>query len=330
MAVYTPVSAEALAAFLTRFDCGELVSAKGIAEGVENTNYLVDTTTGRFILTLYEKRVDGGDLPYFLALLDHLAERGNPVPPAIKDRNGAAIHRLAGRPACLIRFLPGVSVSHPSAAQAFAAGAALGKMQSGLSDFALDRPNSMGIDSWAPLLARCGTDLDRIAPGLHRRLALALDEVLACWPASRSGDVPHATDLPRGAIHADLFPDNVLMLGNRVSGLIDFYFSCTDIRAYDLAIMHTAWTFDADGQPLAPDIGRALIGGYDGAFGLSDVERQSMGVLAKGACIRFALSRAWDWLHTPADALVTRKDPLAYMRRLDFYADHAKCTAAFA
>ena len=321
MAVYTHVSAEALSGFLTRFDVGTLVSAKGIAEGVENTNYLVDTTQARFILTLYEKRVAADDLPFFLALLDHLAARGLPVPPAIKDRDGIAIHTLAGRPACLIAFLPGVSLSHPNAAQAHAAGVALGQMHAALADFTLERPNTMGVESWAPLLARCGAALDTIAPGLHRDLALALDEVLAFWPAPGV--------LPVAAIHADLFPDNVLMRGDTVGGLIDFYFSCTDIRAYDLAIMHTAWAFDAAGDPLDPAIGRALIAGYDAAFGLSAAERAAMWVLAKGACVRFALSRGHDWIHTPADALVTRKDPLAYLRRLDWYGDPARASAAF-
>ena len=309
MAVYTPVSAEALGAFLARYDVGDLVSAKGIAEGVENTNYLVDTTGGRFILTLYEKRVAADDLPFFLALLDHLAARGVPVPPAIRDRDGVAIQTLAGRPACLIRFLPGVSVSHPTAAQAHAAGAAMAGMHAALRDFAWERPNTMGLASWRPLLARCGTDLDTIAAGLGERLDRALGEVTARWPH----------ELAAGAIHADLFPDNVLMRGETVGGLIDFYFACTDLRAYDLAVMHSAWAFDTDGTPLDPAIGRAAIAGYETLLPLGDAERAAMPVLAKGACVRFALTRAWDWLHTPADALVTRKDPLGYVRRLDWY-----------
>jgi homoserine kinase type II len=309
LAVYTQVSAEALAAFLTRFDVGELVSAKGIAEGVENSNYLVDTTGGRFILTLYEKRVDAGDLPYFMALLDHLAARGNPVPPAIKDRSGAAIHTLEGRPACLIAFLPGVSVSHPTPAQAHAAGAAMGQMHLGLRDFTLDRPNTLGPDGWQALFARCGRDLDAIVSGLHDRVGAALGEVLARWPH----------DLRRSAIHADLFPDNVLMHGDAVTGLIDFYFACTDLTAYDIAVMHSAWAFDSAGTPIDPMVGRQLLAGYEEVAPLTAAERAALPVLARGACIRFLLTRAWDWLNTPADALVTRKDPLAYLRRLDWY-----------
>lgn len=312
MAVYTQVSAEALSAFLEKFDVGELVSAKGIAEGVENSNYLVDTSKSRFILTLYEKRVAAGDLPYFMALLDHLAERGLPVPPAVPDRTGEAIHELEGRPACLIQFLSGVSVSHPTPVQARAAAEAMGKMHAAAEDFALDRPNSMGIDAWRPLFERCGRDLDAIQPGLYDRAGKALDTILATWPA----------DLPRGAIHADLFPDNVLMLDNRVTGLIDFYFACTDIRAYDLAVMHGAWAFDGKGERYDATVGAALLEGYGASFGLSPAERAALPILAEGAALRFFLTRAWDWLNTPADALVTRKDPLAYLRRLDFYAGH--------
>lgn len=311
MAVYTHVSAEALAAFLTRFDVGELVSAKGIAEGVENSNYLVDTTRGRYILTLYEKRVAVGDLPFFMALLDHLAAKGLPVPPAIKDREGREIHELEGRPACLIQFLPGVSLSHPTPAQALAAGSAMGAMHRAVQDFAPTRPNTMGSETWQLLFERCGSSLNDIAPGLYDDLGFALDDTLSAWTDEQ---------LDRCAIHADLFPDNVLVRGNTVSGLIDFYFACTDIRTYDLAVMHTAWSFDAAGHHYDPAIGDALIAGYERHYPLTDHERSQFPILAAGACIRFTLSRAWDWLNTPADALVTRKDPLAYMRRLNHYA----------
>ncbi|MCP3735194.1 homoserine kinase [Sphingomonas sp. RP10(2022)] len=317
MAVYTQVSAEALSAFLRRYDgVGELVSAKGIAEGVENSNYLVDTDTARFILTLYERRVDAGDLPFFLDLLDHCAARGLPVPPAIRDRDGQAIQTLEGRPACLIRFLTGISVTRPTPQHAATAGAALGRLHGAVADFAGSRANSLGVADWRPLLDRCGRDLDGIAPGLFARVDGALAAVEAAWPH----------DLPVSVIHADLFPDNVLMLGDAVTGLIDFYFACRDIRAYDVAVMHTSWAFDPLGVPLE-GVGSALLAGYDAAFGLSAAERAALPVLAKGACIRFLLTRAWDWLNTPADALVTRKDPLAYLRRLDWYDAHPEAFA---
>ncbi len=309
MAVYTHVPAEAIGDLLADYGLGALRSAKGIAEGVENSNYLVDATSGRYILTLYEKRVDAADLPFFMALLDHLADRGLPVPRALRDRAGGQIRDLCGRPACLIEFREGVSLSHPTPAQARAAGAALGAMHAALADFAATRPNTLGVADWRPLFDRCGDDLGAIDPALSGDLAAALDMVTAAWP--HDGD--------RSVIHADLFPDNVLMLGDRVTGLIDFYFACTDLRLYDLAVTHSAWSFDADGARHDRAVGAALLDGYAGAFGLSADDRAQLPVLAMGACIRFALTRAWDWINTPADALVTRKDPLAYTRRLAFY-----------
>jgi homoserine kinase type II len=310
MAVYTQVPTEELQALIARYDVGALVSAKGIAEGVENSNYLVDTTGARFILTLYEKRVDEADLPFFLAMLDHLAASGNPVPRALPDRGGQQIQRVAGRPACLIEFLPGVSVTRPTPAQARAAGAALGRMHVALRSFRLERRNDLGPAGWHALADRCGAQLDVIALGLRARVADELAWLDAHWPA----------DLPHSVVHADLFPDNVLMLGDRVTGLIDFYFSCTEVRAWDLAVTHAAWCFSADGTRFDAALGEALVAGYDAEHPLLGEERAAFPALARGACLRFLLTRAWDWLNTPPDALVTRKDPLAFLRRLDHYA----------
>ncbi|WP_293882212.1 homoserine kinase [Sphingomonas sp.] len=316
MAVYTHVSAEEMTALLLRYDVGTLGSAKGIAEGVENSNFLIDTSGGndgaRFILTLYEKRVDAADLPFFFALLDHLADKGLPVPRAIRDREGAQLQRVAGRPGCLIEFLTGVSVSHPTPVQARATGAALGQMHAALADFTPQRPNTMGPVGWHELAARCGDDLNRIAPALGARVQAELDWLDSAWP----------THLPSAVVHADLFPDNVLMRGNEVGGLIDFYFACTEVRAWDVAVTHAAWSFGDDGTDYQAEIGDAIIDGYEAVFGLSDAERAAFPALARGACLRFMLTRAWDWLNTPADALVTRKDPLAFLRRLDHYAGH--------
>ncbi|MEO1167358.1 MAG: homoserine kinase [Pseudomonadota bacterium] len=309
MAVYTHVSAERIARLLEGYDAGTLVSAKGIAEGVENSNYLIETSTDRFILTIYEKRVDVSDLPFFLDLLDHLADRGQPVPPAIADREGRKIQTVEGKPACLIAFLPGVSLGEPSIKQARSTGAALGRLHNALADFEAERPNTLSLAGWRALAEQCGDALDSIAPGLGSTVTEELAFLEAHWPAT----------LPRSAIHADLFPDNVLMLGDAVTGIIDFYFACTDIRAYDLAVTHTAWCFDDDGGGFDAQRSDALVSGYDGESALSDAERTALPILARGAALRFLLTRAWDWLNTPADALVTRKDPLAFLRRLEFY-----------
>ena len=310
MAVYTAVSAELLAAFLTGYDVGALTSFKGIAEGVENSNYLVDTSGNdgagaRFILTLYEKRVAAADLPWFLALMTHLADAGLPVPRPVADRAGRALQTLAGRPACLIEFRPGVSVSDPTPAQARAVGAALAAMHAALITFTPVRDNALGPAGWARLAAACGDSLDSIRPGLRATVTAELADLAERWPR----------DLPRSAIHADLFPDNVLVRDATVTGIIDLYFACSDLRAYDLAVTHTAWSFDT-AQRHRPAIGDALLAGY-GA--LLPAERAALPILCRGACLRFLLTRAYDWINTPAGALVTRKDPLAYLARLEHY-----------
>ncbi|HYD25492.1 MAG TPA: homoserine kinase [Croceibacterium sp.] len=319
MAVYTPLSAADLAALIGEYDVGELVSAKGIAEGVSNSNWIVETTAGRYILTMYEARVAAGDLPFFLGLLDHLAGKGSPVPRTIHDRDGAAFRMVRGKAVALIEFLPGVSVDRASPAQAHAVGEALAHIHVDAADFPGERPNAMALPQWRKLFDGCGEDgLRAIDPALPALVAGELDFLTANWPAH----------LPRSVIHADLFPDNVLLLGDTVTGLIDFYFACTDLTAYDLAVTHSAWCFDKDGS-FRPEIGEALIAGYVSRRALSAAERHALPVLARGAALRFLATRAYDWLHTPADALVTRKDPLQFARRLSFYVtDGAKAFSA--
>lgn len=310
MAVYTQVSAEAATGLLQRYDVGRLVSLKGIAEGVENSNYLLETDRARFILTLYESRVDPADLPYFHNLLAHLHNAGCPVPRFIEDRNGRWLQDLLGKKACLIEFLPGISVSEPTTLQAAAVGKSLAQMHHALAGFSEIKPNPLGQQGWKPLFDRC----DRIAAnalrdGLADDIEAECDWLAANWPA----------DLPQCAVHTDLFPDNVLFRGDAVGGLIDFYFACTDFRAYDLAVTHAAWCFSNDGKDYRADIGTALVEGYGAIIGLTAAERQAFPALARGASLRFLLTRLYDWINTPADALVTRKDPLAFHRRLEFY-----------
>lgn len=310
MAVYTHLTAEDLAGLIADYDVGELVSAKGIAEGVSNSNWLVETTAGRFILTMYERRIDTAELPFFLGLLDHLAGKGSPVPRTIHDRSGAAFRMIDGKAVALIEFLPGVSIDRPRPNQARAVGEALAGIHLAAADYPAQRSNAMDLASWRAMLADCSEEgLAGIDPALPGLVSQELDSLEAQWPRS----------LPRSVIHADLFPDNVLMLGDTVSGLIDFYFACTDITAYDLAVTHAAWCFARDGS-FRPDIAAALLAGYEDRRPLTPDERAALPVLARGAAMRFLASRAYDWLHTPADALVTRKDPMAFARRLEFYA----------
>ena len=308
MAVYTHVDPDDLAALVARYDIGTVLSCKGIAEGVENSNFLLETTGGRFILTLYEKRVQQGDLPFFVDLLDHLAARGCPVPAMIRDRDGTAIQKISERSACLIQFLPGISLTHPTEGQCHAAGAALGAMHRAVADFSGARENSMGRAHWRGVAEATG-NLDAVLPGLQAIVDDELAFLDANWP----------TDIPAHVIHADLFPDNVLMLGDTVTGLIDFYFAASDFRAYDVAVTHASWTFSDDGNRCSNAAARALMQGYLREVALSPDEIAVLPLLARGAALRFLLTRAHDWVHTTADALVTRKDPSPFLNRLRRY-----------
>lgn len=325
MAVYTQLGSEALAGIISRFDVGALVSAKGIAEGVSNSNWLIETRGrdgkgARFILTVYEERTEVGDLPFFLGLLDHLAEHGCPVPRTIHDRENAAFCLHEGKALALIEFLPGVSVSEPTPGQARAVGAALAKVHLAAANFAGSRENGMGLATWKALAKACSEDgLASIHPELGKLVGREMAVLERKWP----------TDLPCSVIHADLFPDNVLMLGDEVTGLIDFYFACNDLTAYDVAVTHAAWCFDASGRLFDAALSAALLQGYEAVRPLCAAERAALPLLARGAAMRFLMTRAYDWMNTPEGALVTRKDPMAFARRLEFYADPANA-AVFA
>jgi homoserine kinase type II len=308
MAVYTEVSDEELATFITGYGLGDLLSFKGIAEGVENTNYIVHTSRGPFILTLYERRTAREDLPFFLGLMEHLAARGVSCPTPVRDHEGRNLGELAGRPAALVTFLEGFWVRRPMTNHCAAVGRALAALHMGGDGFALKRANALGLSGWRPLYDRFADRASEIAPDLGTLISGELDRLEARWPKG----------LPAGVIHADLFPDNVFFLGDRLSGLIDFYFACTDALAYDIAVCLNAWCFEKD---LSFNItkGRALLRGYEELRPLTASEREAMPLLARGAALRFLLTRAYDWLNTPKDALVSRKNPLEYVRRLRFH-----------
>ena len=305
MAVYTEVDDEQLAAFLTRFDVGELMSFRGIAEGVENSNYIVATTAHQFILTLYEKRVAPEDLPFFLGLMEHLAAKGLSCPTPLRDRDGNNLGELAGRPAALVTFLEGIWPRRPSPDHCRAVGAEMARMHLAGQDFALKRVNALGADGWSSLYARFAAQADEIYEGLQATIAAELDTLLPAWPR----------DLPEGVIHADLFPDNVFFRAGELSGLIDFYFACNDALAYDIAIALNAWCFETN-YAYNLTKGRALIAGYQSVRPLSDREAECLPILARGAALRFLLTRAYDWIHTPPNAFVKPHDPLAYLRRI--------------
>ena len=308
MAVYTDVVAEDLAAFLAGYDIGELLAYKGIAEGVENSNFLVHTSRGYFILTLYEKRVAAKDLPFFLGLMEHLHARGITCPQPVKNKQGEVLGRVAGRPAAVITFLDGMWIRRPSPGHCAALGEALAKLHLAGIDFERSRANALSVGGWRPLYESCSRRANEVQPDLERFLAAELSHLEAAWPQA----------LPQGVIHADLFPDNVFFLGNRLSGLIDFYFACTDALAYDVAICLNAWCFETD-HSYNVTKGRGLLQAYAQVRPLSDAERAALPLLARGAALRFLLTRLVDWFDVPPGALVRPKDPLEYFRKLRFH-----------
>jgi len=308
MAVYTDVSAEDLADFLADYDLGELLSYKGIAEGVENSNFLVHTTAGYFILTLYEKRVAPEDIPFFLALMEHLAARGLTCPQPVKNQTGDMLGWIAGRPAALVTFLDGMWIRRPTASHCAALGEALAQLHLAGADFPMRRRNALSADGWRPLYVASAAGADTVQPGLREAIEKELTLLEGAWPSG----------LPEGVIHADLFPDNVFFLGEKLSGLINFYFACTDTLTYDIAICLNAWCFEPD-HAYNVTKGRALLQGYVAARPLSIEERVALPLLSRGACLRFLLTRLVDWLNVPPGALVRPKDPLEYFRKLRFH-----------
>lgn len=308
MAVYTEVTDDELARLIASYDIGQLLSYKGIAEGVENTNFLVHTTKGTYVLTLYERRVDTADLPFFLGLIAHLNKHGISCPLPVENRAGKVLNEIAGRTAAFMTFLEGVWPRRPRAAHCGAVGRALAALHLAGQDFELKRPNALGLAGWHALFDKFASRADEIAPGLKVLIEYELAYLDRAWPK----------DLPSGVIHADLFPDNVFFLGEQLSGLIDFYFACNDAWAYDIAICLNAWCFEPDFAFNATK-GRALLAAYQTLRPLSAAEYQAFPVLARGAALRFLLTRAHDWLHTDPNALVKPHDPNAYVRRLRFH-----------
>ena len=308
MAVYTTVDDSALNEFLIAYDIGEILSFAGIVEGVENSNYLLRTTKAHFILTLYEKRVDTVDLPFFIELMTHLSATGMNCPVPVAARDGQVLHQLAGRTCAIFSFLDGTFSRFPNLLKCRALGASLAELHIKSQGVSRHRAIALGPASWTPLLHSIGADADILAKGMHDTITARLQQILMDWP----------TDLPHGIIHADLFPNNVLFVGDKLTGLIDFYFACEDILAYDIGICLNSWCFEADGS-FNMTKSNALIQGYESVRHLSTAEKQAIPVLAAGSAMRFFLTRLYDWIHTPKDAFVSPKDPMEYWTILRFH-----------
>ena len=308
MAVYTDITEDDLRNFLTQYDVGSLTSYKGIAEGVENSNFLLHTTKDPLILTLYEKRVEKSDLPFFLGLMQHLAAKGLSCPLPLPRKDGELLGELSGRPAALISFLEGMWLRKPEAKHCREVGKALAAMHLAGEGFEIKRPNALSVEGWKVLWDKSEARADEVEKGLKDEIRPEIDYLAAHWPK----------DLPAGVIHADLFQDNVFFLGDELSGLIDFYFACNDLLAYDVSICLNAWCFEKDGAYNVTK-GKALLEGYRSVRPLSEAELEALPLLARGSALRFFLPRLYDWLTTPEGALVVKKDPLEYLRKLRFH-----------
>ena len=308
MAVYTEVGDEDLIAFIAEYDLGDVVSCKGIAEGVENTNYLLQTTLGQYILTLYEKRVKESDLPFFLGLIEHLAAQEVSCPVPLHGRDGKALRQLCDRPAAMVSFRDGMWTRRIKPGHCSALGAALAQLHVAGDSYPVERPNALSVQAWRPLFNACAARADTVSPGLSTILTRELDHLESHWPE----------DLPTGVCHADLFPVNVFFIGGDLSGIIDFYFACTDFFAYDLAICLNAWCFERDNS-FNITKARLMLSRYRTVRPFSDAEVQALPLLARGSALRFLLTRLYDWLHHPEGALVQPKDPLDYLAKLSFH-----------
>lgn len=308
MAVYTDITEIELGAFLRGYAIGDLLSYKGIAEGTENSNFSLHTTQGPYFLTLYEKRVEVADLPFFLGLMEHLADKGLPVPLPVHRRDGEVIGEVAGRPAAIITFLEGMWPRRPTAAHCREVGRALAAMHLAGADFPLLRPNALSLPGWQTLWNGCRARADEVEPGLEAEVVADFATLEAAWP----------TDLPAGVIHADLFPDNVFFLGDELSGIIDFYFACNDFLAYDVATCLNAWCFERD-HAFNLTKGTAFLAGYQSVRPLTPAEIEALPLLCRGSALRFMLTRLYDWLNGPDGALVNKRDPLEYVRKMRFH-----------
>lgn len=308
MAVYTHISEAELTAHLARYDLGRLESFSGLGEGVSNTNYLVVTARGKFILTLFEDRVDPADLPFFFGFMEHLGKKGLPVAAVVDDRDGNAVVKLKDKASAFTTFLDGAWPRETTPAHCAEMGATLARMHLAAQDFQPARANGMGPKEWRRLIAACGDRADTV----EKALAAFLRDELSFL----EGHMPQG--LPAGAVHADVFPDNVFFQGQKISGLIDFYFSCTDVFAYDLMLTLNAWAFGAEGRADALKI-KALLNAYAAVRPLSSEERQSLPLFGRAAALRIVATRLYDSLHPKPGALVTPKNPLAHVGILRFH-----------
>ena len=309
MAVYTEPTDEELRHLLNGWGLTAPLAFKGIAEGVQNSNFLLETAEGRYIMTIYEKSVNVDDLPFYLGATELAAASGLPAARPVRTMSGETTQTIRGKTCALCTFLSGVSPKRPSANQARAVGVALAKLHLALANFPLTRANDLGPKNWREMWAGREDDGEALETGTRQAIDGDLAAIALAWPK----------DLPKGTIHADLFPDNVLYIGDAVSGLIDFYFACTDFLAYDIAVMLNAWCFEPNGREFDLTKGRALLAGYQSVRVIEQDELDALPLLARGAALRFFLTRLVDWTANMEGVLIRKKDPRDYTSRLAFH-----------
>ena len=308
MAVYTHLSPADITSLLSQYAIGEFVSYQGIESGVENSNYRIHTSQNQFILTIYEKRVREMDLPFYLGFMHHLQQQGIPCPIPVKTRTGKLLTTCQEKPSAIVSFLQGKSLATIQNAHLQELGTHMARMHLASLTFPMQLENRFSVASWRELFTQITGNAHALKPGLSEEIAYHLDFIDTHWPSG----------LPTGIIHGDLFPDNVFFTSGKLSGLIDFYFSCSDFLMYDLAICLNAWCFEPGGD-FNITKARCLLTYYHQVRPLSEAELSALPILASGAALRFLLTRLYDWLNPSATALVTPKDPLEYLKKLRFH-----------
>ena len=311
MAVYTKLSEEKLKKFFSKYSLGNLLNYKGIEEGIENTNYFIQTEKGKFILTVYEKRVDEKDLPFFISLMRNLFDNNFPSPEPIINNNGNYISEIAGKKAAVVSFLEGRSKKNLNPSDCFDVGVSTAKLHLITKNLTQKRENKLSVDSWKKIYNKVKKDCSKIHPKLTDVIEKNLLEIEKKWPKN----------IPSGIIHADLFPDNVFFKNNKLSGIIDYYFSCYDFYSFEIAICLNALCFEGKNENLSFNVTKAkkFIDGYSTIRKLEKAEKESLKILCQGAALRFLLTRVFDYLNLTEGAIVKIKDPVEYLKRLEFH-----------
>ena len=311
MAIYTRLDQEKIGSILLNYKLGNLKKFEGIKEGIENTNYLIETEKGKYILTIYEKRVNKDDLPFFSKLMLELSKNNFICPKPISNKNNEYISNLDNKKFMIVSYLEGKSKNNLSPPECKIVGREIAKLHQITKDFNFKRENDLSVKSWRRIFTQVKDKCSKIHPELPKLIEANLINIEKEWPSN----------LPRGIIHADLFNDNIFFKNNKFSGFIDFYFSCNDFYAFEIAICFNALCFDGFKQNLSFNVTKAkkLMEGYNEIRRISKEEKISIKVLSQGAALRFLLTRVFDYINIVDDAVVKNKDPIEYLKRLEFH-----------